>query len=54
MSVDGVLDVRSGTKGGKPQTWTRVSQGTKTNEDISTRHTQRRSSELAVEFNGFW
>ena len=46
MSVDGVLDVRSGTKGGKPQTWTRVSQGTKSNEDISTRHTQRRSSDL--------
>ena len=46
MSVDGVLDVRSGTKGGKPQTWTRVSQGTKPNEDISSRHTQRRSSEI--------
>ena len=46
MSVDGVLDVRSSTKGGKPQTWTRVSQGTKSNEDISTSHTQRRSSEL--------
>ena len=46
MSVDRVLDVRSSTKGGKPQTWTRVSQGTKSNEDISTRHTQRRSSEL--------
>ena len=43
MSVDGVLDLRSGTKGGKPQTWTRVSQETKSNEGISTRHTQRRS-----------
>ena len=46
MSVDGVLDVRSGTKRGKPQTWIRVSQGIKSNEDISNLHTQRRSSDL--------
>ena len=34
------------TKEGKPHTWTRVSQGTKSNEDISTRYTQQRGSEL--------
>ena len=48
LSVGGVLDVRSGTKAGKPQTWTWVSQGTNSNEDIIDRFAGMKPRRMAL------